>query len=86
MKTTLFTLVSFCLCSSAANVSTQGTDVNQSKIIPNTDAKVLVQQLCNSGGAGLTELRSMIKQEFQTMKKELAEEVGKKESKGRFVG
>ncbi|XP_068759945.1 uncharacterized protein [Montipora capricornis] len=85
MKTTLFTLLSICLCSSAANVSTQGTDDNQPKIKPNTHAKVLVQQLCNSGGAGLTELRSMIKQEFQTMKKELTEEIGKKESKDPWI-
>ncbi|XP_068713822.1 uncharacterized protein [Montipora foliosa] len=85
MKATLFTLVSFCLCSSAANVSTQGTDLNQPKIKPNTDAKVLVQQLCNSGGTGLTGLRSMIKQEFQTMKKELTEEIGKKEGKDPWI-
>ena len=82
MKTTLFTFISVCLCASAANVSqvNGGTNVNQK---PNSDAKVLVQQLCNSG-VGLTELKSMIKQEFQTMKKELTEEIEKKDSKGRL--
>ena len=85
MKTTLFTLISVCLCASAANVSqgNGGTNVNQPTVKPNSVKKVLVQQLCNSG-VGLTELKSMIKQEFQTMKKELTEEIEKKDSKGRL--
>ncbi|XP_068759950.1 uncharacterized protein [Montipora capricornis] len=86
MKTTLFTIISVCLCATAANVS-QGngdTNVNQPTVKPNSVGKVLVQQLCTSG-AGLTELKSMIKQEFQTMKKELIHEIEKKDSKDPWI-
>ena len=85
MKAALMFLLSVCLCALAANTSQTGAK-NVSAGSDKTDGKVVVNQNCQiSGTAAIADITAELKKQFETLKKELTqqlEKINKKANKG----
>ena len=81
MNTKLVLILSVTVCALAANNSQKGVK-NLSRGSETSDGKVVVHQLCNTGTA-MTEIIATLKKEFQTLKKELTEQLSRKVNRGK---
>ena len=83
MNTKLVLILSVTVCALAANNSQKGVkNLSRSRGSETSDGKVVVHQLCNTGIA-MTEIIATLKKEFQTLKKELTEQLSRKVNRGK---
>ena len=82
MKTTFVLLLSACLGALAANNSQTGVK-KSSQDSDKSDGKVVVNQLCNSGAT--TAEITFLKKQLEAVKKELTQQLDKKDTKGKKI-